>query len=122
MRRKVAAGFAAQGAELIETADHVLAALTDTETSQGILAVIEHQPLPLNPQSTFILIADGLRDPGNLGTGRYKTTEKHVSLNVAKLVGKYITETYPDVKVIYTRDDDRFIEFQRVLQLQGQLD
>ena len=66
--RKVAAGFAAQGAELIETADHVLAALTDTETSQGILAVIEHQPLPLNPQSTFILIADGLRDPGNLGT------------------------------------------------------
>ncbi|HNT54314.1 MAG TPA: RNA methyltransferase [Anaerolineaceae bacterium] len=66
--RKVAVGFAAQGAELIETADHVLAALTDTETPQGILAVIEHQPLPLNPQSTFVLIADGVRDPGNLGT------------------------------------------------------
>lgn len=54
----------------------------------------------------------GGKDPGNLGTGRYKTTEKHVSLNVAKLVGKYITETYPDVKVIYTRDDDRFIELK----------
>ena len=52
----------------------------------------------------------GGKDPGNLGTGRYKTTEKHVSLNVAKLVGKYITETYPDVKVVYTREDDTFIE------------
>jgi len=54
----------------------------------------------------------GGKDPGNLGTGRYKTTEKHISLNVAKLVGKYINETYPDVKVIYTRDDDTFIELK----------
>ncbi len=52
----------------------------------------------------------GGKDPGNLGTGRYKTTEKHISLNVAKLVGKYINETWPDVKVMYTREDDRFIE------------
>ncbi len=59
----------------------------------------------------------GGKDPGNLGTGRYKTTEKHVSLNVAKLVGKYITETYPDVKVIYTRDDDRFIELMERTQI-----
>ncbi len=52
----------------------------------------------------------GGKDPGNLGTGRYKTTEKHVSLNVAKLLGKYITETFPDVKVVYTREDDTFVE------------
>ncbi len=52
----------------------------------------------------------GGKDPGNLGTGRYKTTEKHVSLNVAKLVGKYIKETFPDVNVVYTREDDRFVE------------
>ncbi len=54
----------------------------------------------------------GGKDPGNLGTGRYKTTEKHISLNVAKLIGKYINETYPDVKVIYTREDDTFIELK----------
>ncbi|MCC6542282.1 MAG: N-acetylmuramoyl-L-alanine amidase [Flavobacteriales bacterium] len=54
----------------------------------------------------------GGKDPGNLGTGRYKTTEKHISLNVAKLLGKYISETYPDVKVVYTRDDDTFIELR----------
>lgn len=60
---------------------------------------------------TIVLDAGhGGKDPGNLGTGRYKTTEKHVSLNVAKLVGKYLNETYPDVKVVFTREDDRFIE------------
>ncbi|MEZ4755251.1 MAG: N-acetylmuramoyl-L-alanine amidase [Flavobacteriales bacterium] len=52
----------------------------------------------------------GGKDPGNLGTGRYKTTEKHISLNVAKLVGKYISESFPETKVVYTREDDRFIE------------
>lgn len=52
----------------------------------------------------------GGKDPGNLGTGRYKTTEKHVSLNVAKLVGKYLNESYADMRVVYTREDDRFIE------------
>ena len=65
---------------------------------------------PNHIRTVVIDAGHGGKDPGNLGTGRYKTTEKHVSLNVAKLVGKYITETYPDVKVIYTRDDDRFIE------------
>lgn len=62
---------------------------------------------------TIVLDAGhGGKDPGNLGTGRYKTTEKHISLNVARLVGTYISEAFPDVKVIYTRDDDRFIELK----------
>ncbi|MCB9193699.1 MAG: N-acetylmuramoyl-L-alanine amidase [Flavobacteriales bacterium] len=52
----------------------------------------------------------GGKDPGNLGTGRYKTTEKDVALKVALLVGKYIKQAFPDVKVIYTRDDDHFVE------------
>ena len=54
----------------------------------------------------------GGKDPGNLGTGRFKTTEKHVALNVTKLVGKYIAENLPGVKVVYTREDDRFIELK----------
>lgn len=66
-----------------------------------------------NKIRTVVLDAGhGGKDPGNLGTGRYKTTEKHISLNVAKLVGKYITETFPDVKVVYTREDDTFIELK----------
>ncbi len=54
----------------------------------------------------------GGKDPGNLGTGRFKTTEKQVSLAVTRLVGKYITENFPDVKVIYTRDNDTFVELK----------
>ncbi|MBK8341502.1 MAG: N-acetylmuramoyl-L-alanine amidase [Flavobacteriales bacterium] len=67
----------------------------------------------VNRIHTVVLDAGhGGKDPGNLGTGRFKTTEKHVSLNVAKLLGKYITQAYPDVKVVYTREDDRFIELK----------
>src|SRR5690606_38314562 len=50
----------------------------------------------------------GGKDPGNLGTGRYKKTEKDISLNVALMLGDYIKKAFPDVKVIYTRDGDTF--------------
>lgn len=51
----------------------------------------------------------GGKDPGNLGTGRYRMTEKQVALNVALKVGGYIKEAFPDVEVMYTRDSDVFI-------------
>src|SRR5690606_674316 len=74
---------------------------------------VHAQPRDPNRIRTVVLDAGhGGKDPGNLGTGRYKTTEKHVSLNVAKLIGKYINESFPDVKVIYTRDNDTFIELK----------
>lgn len=52
----------------------------------------------------------GGHDPGNLGTGRYSDKEKDVSLSTALLLGNYIEENFPDVRVIYTREDDTFIE------------
>ena len=36
--------------------------------------------------------------------------EKNLNLNIVLTVGKMIEESYPDVEVIYTRKDDRFIE------------
>jgi TrmH family RNA methyltransferase len=42
--------------------------LSDTETSQGILAVLEEHELALSAPLDFLLIADAIRDPGNLGT------------------------------------------------------
>ncbi|MBK7553586.1 MAG: N-acetylmuramoyl-L-alanine amidase [Flavobacteriales bacterium] len=68
-----------------------------------------------DPTKVDVVVIDpghGGKDPGNLGTGRFKTTEKHVALNVSKLLGKYIKEHFPDVKVVYTREDDRFIELK----------
>ena len=49
----------------------------------------------------------GGKDPGCQGVS---SREKDVALAVGLRLGKYIEENYKDVKVIYTRKDDRFIE------------
>lgn len=61
-------GLSQAGAEVEEIASHLMDALTDTETSQGILAVIRHTILAMPPDADFFVIADAIRDPGNLGT------------------------------------------------------
>ncbi len=57
-----------------------------------------------------VLVIDpghGGKDAGCVGkTAR----EKDVALAVAKKFGDLVKENYPDVKVVYTRSDDRFIE------------
>jgi N-acetylmuramoyl-L-alanine amidase len=52
----------------------------------------------------------GGKDPGNLGTGRYKIKEKDIALDVALKLGAYINENMPEVEVVYTRDKDVFPE------------
>lgn len=51
----------------------------------------------------------GGKDPGNLGTGRYKSKEKDISLDVALRVGSYIKKQFPEINVVYTRSTDVFI-------------
>ncbi|MGB1942584.1 MAG: N-acetylmuramoyl-L-alanine amidase family protein [Flavobacteriales bacterium] len=64
---------------------------------------------PAPPTLTVVLDAGhGGRDPGNLGTGRYSTTEKDITLDVTLRIGQYIEENLPEVEVIYTRKDDSF--------------
>jgi TrmH family RNA methyltransferase len=58
----------AAGIEVDEVAGDLLQAASDTETSQGILAVLELETLPLPVSLNFVLIPDQIRDPGNLGT------------------------------------------------------
>ena len=45
----------------------------------------------------------GGHDPGNLGTKRYKKTEKHIALEISLKLGKYIEDAFPEIKVLYTR-------------------
>lgn len=52
----------------------------------------------------------GGKDPGAVGK---RSKEKNITLAVALKTGKYIKENLPDVKVIYTRDTDKFIELNR---------
>lgn len=56
----------------------------------------------------------GGHDPGTHGQF---SKEKDVALEVALLLGKYINEYLPDVKVIYTRSSDKFIELEERAQI-----
>ena len=61
--------------------------------------------------NVFTVVLDaghGGKDPGNLGTGRYKETEKQVALAVTLKLGKYLEENLADVKVVYTRKSDTY--------------
>jgi len=51
-----------------EVAGDLLQKLSDTETPQGILAVLEFTNLQIPASPNFILVPDQIRDPGNLGT------------------------------------------------------
>jgi TrmH family RNA methyltransferase len=64
----VAEAFAARGAPVEAASPAVMAAACDTETPAGLLAVLRLQEQPAPPALDFVLIADGVRDPGNLGT------------------------------------------------------
>jgi N-acetylmuramoyl-L-alanine amidase len=56
----------------------------------------------------------GGKDPGALGK---HSREKDIALAVALKTGKYIEQYLPDVKVIYTRHTDRFIELYKRAQI-----
>ncbi|MGB0884549.1 MAG: N-acetylmuramoyl-L-alanine amidase family protein [Flavobacteriales bacterium] len=65
---------------------------------------------PSAVQRIVIDAGHGGTDPGNLGTGRLKTTEKDVNLNVALQLGTYIKTYLKDVEVHYTRTKDTYPE------------
>ena len=50
----------------------------------------------------------GGKDPGNLGTGRYEKNEKEIVLDVSLQLGKYISDSFPDLEILYTRKDDSY--------------
>lgn len=57
-----------RGVETEEISDKLLASLSETESSQGVLAVLaDDKPQPAR-ELRSVLVADAIRDPGNLGT------------------------------------------------------
>src|SRR2546428_3338564 len=61
-----------QGVRLVTAAPHVVAACSQVETSQGVVAVVERPRAALsdllNVPELFLVVADRIQDPGNLGT------------------------------------------------------
>ena len=61
------------------------------------------------PNDKFVVVLDaghGGHDPGNLGNGYL---EKNIALGIVLEAGK-VLETNPDIEVVYTRKDDRFVD------------
>jgi N-acetylmuramoyl-L-alanine amidase len=62
-----------------------------------------------NNSKSFVVIIDpghGGKDPGAVSKG---VREKDVVLAIGKKLGMFINESYPDVKVIFTRNTDVFV-------------
>jgi len=57
-----------RGVECEMVSTSVMKSLSETETPQGLLAVLNDSRLPIPKSPNFILIPDQIRDPGNLGT------------------------------------------------------
>lgn len=60
--------FRRRGAPVEAVTDRAMSAASDTQTPQGVLAVLAWQPVPVPSHPDFVLIPDKVRDPGNLGT------------------------------------------------------
>jgi len=56
------------GIEVEMISESLMKSLSETETPQGLLAVIALRQLPNTKYPDFVLIPDQIRDPGNLGT------------------------------------------------------
>lgn len=66
--RQIVDRYTSLGVEVLPVAPQVMRAASDTQTPQGILAVLPIPESKLPVDLNFILIPDGVRDPGNLGT------------------------------------------------------
>lgn len=63
----------------------------------------------MDADKPFTVVIDPGHGGKDIGCRGRLTNEKTIVLDVARRLGKIINDEYPEVKVIYTRDDDRFI-------------
>ena len=69
---------------------------------------------PVNELGLRTVVIDpghGGKDPGAPGKTS-KTSEKHLVLSISRQLGDKIKQAYPDVKVVYTRSTDVFVELK----------
>lgn len=95
--------------------DYVVSIMSDVdvdaihraEKERLIQARLSHDIDKWKLDAVVIDAGHGGKDPGAIGTRG--TREKDIVLNIARDLGLFIKQKWPDVKVIYTRKDDRFI-------------
>ena len=66
--RDILTRFTSMGVPCEEVEARILRSLSDTESSQGILAVVQQPAASLPDEWDLLLVLDQIRDPGNMGT------------------------------------------------------
>ncbi len=66
--KKVVEQLVSSGVSVEEVTAEVFRAASETESSQGVVAALKLDSLPVPENPSFVLIPDQIRDPGNLGT------------------------------------------------------
>ena len=59
----------------------------------------------------------GGKDPGSPGTGRYDIYEKDIALDISIKLGELIKKEFPEINVIYTRENDQFVKLSERSQI-----
>lgn len=77
----------------------------------GLLPFSAFAKAPAEKPFTVVIDAGhGGKDPGAVGK---ISQEKNLNLEVSLLVGKLLSEQFPDIKVVYTRQTDIFLPLQQ---------
>ena len=97
-------------------------------TKRGVLSalfasvVIVAAFTPASPRMVLVIDAGhGGKDPGNLGTGRYKQTEKDVTLDVSLKLRDYVQERLPGVEVVMTRTGDSYPSLKERVRISNEV-
>ena len=60
--------YSDRGAQVLQGSHQVMRAASDTQTPQGLLAVLPIQELQVSATMDFVFVPDAVNDPGNMGT------------------------------------------------------
>jgi len=60
--------YSDRGAQVLQGSNQVMRAASDTQTPQGLLAVLPIQELQVSATMDFVFVPDAVNDPGNMGT------------------------------------------------------
>lgn len=65
--KAICAELGSRGVSTICVSDPVIVSITETDTPQGIVAILSMRQLPIPEKTDLILILDSIHDPGNVG-------------------------------------------------------